>query len=228
MRIQIVNGTKHDLKLEVFDINDKHGSHYENSNDHESYHEFVHRDYCHLDDCVNQRCNKHHHDDIHLDYIQIGRDENRNYDGHRHHNGYRNNGYCEIHGCNLENCGPYHKHRDYFEIHKCHNNECKYHHGNHCNKYDYSEVHRCHHDECKHHRHYDEHHDLCRSVKRVRAKRDKTFEIEFENIMYVKNIDHKICATFGFDKRGNLIYSKCDGIKCEIVKNHKHIQITFN
>lgn len=199
MRIQIVNGTRHDLKLEVFDIDDKHcGKHH-----HESHHEFVYRDYCHLHDCGVHHCNKHHHDDIHLDFIHIGHHENRHYDGHHHHNGYRHHDYCEIHGCHLDNCKHHHHH-------------------------DVCEHHRCHYDECRHHHHYDEHCDPCHRVKRVRSHRDKTFEIEFGNLIYVKNIDHEICATFGFDKSGHLFYQKCDGIKCEVVKNNKHIQITFN
>jgi hypothetical protein len=219
MRIQIVNGTRHDLKLEVFDIDDKHCGHYERGHQRESHHEFVHRDYCHLYDCNVEKCHKHHHDNIHLDYFQ----ERRHHDGHHHHNAYRRREYCEIHGYHLDNCRHSHELRVYCEIHKCYIDECGHRH-----KQVYCEIHKCRVDECKHHHHYEEHCDPCRRVKRVRSHKDKTFEIEFGNVIYVKNCDGKICATFGFNEQGHLFYQKCDGIKCEIIKNHKHIQITFN
>lgn len=191
MRVQIANDTGHELKVEIFDVEEKH-------NCRESHHEFVHRDYCHQCDCHKEHCGKHHNDNLHCDYMKLG----HHYDGHHHHNGYYHHDFCHMHRC---------------KCHRCARNDC--------NKRDYCEHHKCDRNVCKNH--HNERNDFCHRTRSIRSFKDKTFDMDFENVIYVRNREKKISAIFGFDVKGHLFYHKCANVKCEIVKNNKHIKITF-
>jgi hypothetical protein len=190
MRIQIVNGTNHDLKLEVFDIEDKHGCY--NIND---CGDFKHRDYCETHDCNYNHCRKHHHHDRHH-HVDISEDINI---------------HCHVHKCHRDKCR--HRHHD-VEISEEINVHCH--------------IHNCHREHCKHRHHYEEHDDDRNCMRRIKEHKNKTFEIEFGNVLYVRNKNRQVCAIFGFTESGHLFYQKCMGITCEIVKLHRNIQISFS
>lgn len=223
MRIQVVNETRHDFKIDFFNIDEKtshkdhidkkcdesHCSHHsENSTSHDS------------SDCNH----KHHH--IHNDYLKL---ENH-FDSH-HHKSHHHKDYCEVHFCHANKCKHHHVHSDKLtcKVHNCHEDKCKHYHVMYC------DLHKCHYDKCKHHHEKHCNEKNCEEektndhhVRRVRGNKDKSFDIDFGTVIYVKNREKKITAVFGFDRKGHLFYHKCTGVKCEIVKTRKHIQLIFN